>query len=82
MGIRSVTQGTQLGLCDNPEGWAGVGGGRRLKREWTHVSLWQVCVDVPQKPTQYCNYPSIKNKEMFLKVYMGVETFSLVLGLF
>ena len=36
--------------------------GRRFKRERTYVYLWLIHVDVWQKPTQYCNYPSIKNK--------------------
>ena len=42
---------------------AQVGGGRvRLKREGTYVHLWLIHVDIWQKSTQYCNYPSIKNK--------------------
>ena len=36
--------------------------GRKLKRKGTYVYLWLICVDVWQKSTQYCNYPSIKNK--------------------
>ena len=34
----------------------------RLKKEGTYVYLWLIRVDAWQKPTQYCNYPSIKNK--------------------
>ena len=41
-------------LCDNLEGWDGVGEGRRLKREGTYVYLWLIHVDIWQKPTQYC----------------------------
>jgi len=41
-------------------GWK-VGG--RLKREETYISLWLIQVDECQKPTQNCNYPSIKNKK-------------------
>jgi len=48
----------KLGFCENLEGWDGVGGGR----EGTYVYLLLMYVDVRQKPTQYCNYPSIKNK--------------------
>ena len=48
----------KLGFCDNLEGWDGVGGGR----EGTYVYLRLMHIDVWQKPTQYCNYPSIKNK--------------------
>ena len=36
--------------------------GERLKREGTYIYQWLIHVDVWQKPTQYCNYPSIKNK--------------------
>ena len=40
-------------------GWE-VGG--KLKREGTYIDLWSMHVDIGQKPTQYCNYPSIKKK--------------------
>ena len=36
-------------------------------REATYVYLQLIWVDVWQKPTQYCNYPSIKNKERKIK---------------
>ena len=39
-------------LCDNLEGWDGVGG--RFKREGTYVYLQLIHVDVWQKPIQYC----------------------------
>ena len=44
-------------------GWD-VGGS--LKKEGTYVYLWLDVwqVDVWQKSTQYCNYPSIKNKRI------------------
>ena len=46
-----MTQGAQICLlCDNLEGWDGVGGGR----EGTYVYLWLIHADVWQKPTQYC----------------------------
>ena len=41
-------------LCDNLEGWDGVGEGGRLRREGTHVYLWLIHVDVWQKPTKHC----------------------------
>ena len=31
MGISCVTQGTQQGLCNNLEGWGGVGGGKEAQ---------------------------------------------------
>ena len=52
----------KLGLCDIQRGGVGWEVGGRLKREWTYVYLWLIRVDVWQKPTQHCNYPSIKNK--------------------
>ena len=42
-----------MGLCDNLEGWNGVGGGMEVQ-EGTYVYLWLIHVDVWQKPTQYC----------------------------
>ena len=41
----------KLMLCDNLEGWK-VGG--RFKREGIYVYLWQIHVDIWQKPSQYC----------------------------
>ena len=44
----------KLVLCDNLEGWDGVGDGRGFKREGTYGYLWLFNVDVWQKPSQYC----------------------------
>ena len=41
-------------LCDNLEGWDGVGVGGRLRREGTHVYLWLIHVDMWQKPAKHC----------------------------
>ena len=41
-------------LWDNPEGWCGEGGGRRVQDGGTHVHLWLIHVDVWKKPPQYC----------------------------
>ena len=38
------------GPCDNLEGWDGMRGVKEVR------------VDIWQKPTQYCNYPSNKNE--------------------
>ena len=43
-------------LYDNLGWWDEVGVGR----EGTYIYLWLIHVDVWQKPTQYCSYPSIK----------------------
>ena len=39
-------------LCDNLEGWDGVG--RKFKKEGTYVYLWVIHVDVWKKLAQYC----------------------------
>ena len=41
-------------LSDNPEGRDGVRNGKEVQKEGTYVYLWQIHVDVWQKPTQYC----------------------------
>ena len=40
-------------------GWAGRQEGQ-FRMDMTHVYLWLVHIDIWQKPSQYCNYPSIK----------------------
>ena len=40
-------------LCDDLEGWDGVGIGGRFKREGTYVYLWLIRMVVEQKPTQH-----------------------------
>ena len=40
-------------LWNNPEGWGGEGGGRGFRMGGTHVILWQIHVDVWQKPSQF-----------------------------
>ena len=50
-----------LVLCDNLEGWNGVGG--RFKREETYVYLWLIDADVWQKPTQYCRAINLQSKK-------------------
>ena len=44
----------KLVLCDNLEGWDGVGVGRGFKGEGAHVYLWLVHAVVWQKPAQHC----------------------------
>ena len=56
-------------LCDNQEGWDGVGVGGRLKREATDIDPWLIHVDVWQKPTQHCKaiILQLKNKQNFFE---------------
>ena len=49
-------------LWDNPVGWGGVGGGRRVQDRGTYVHLWLIHVDVWQKPPQYCKVISLQLK--------------------
>ena len=37
---------SKLVLWDNPEGWGGEGGGRRVQGRGIHVHLWLIHVDV------------------------------------
>ena len=41
------------GLCDNLEGYSGMGGGKGFKREGPYVYLWLIHVALWQKPAQY-----------------------------
>ena len=47
---------------DNPEGWGGEGGGRKVQEGGTHVYLRLIHVDVWQKPPQYCKVISLQLK--------------------
>ena len=49
-------------LCDNLDGWGGVGGGGMFKGEGTYVYLWPSHVHVLQKPTQYCKATKLRLK--------------------
>ena len=47
----------KLGVCNNLEGWQGVGGGRGVEEGGAyvyHVCLRQINVDAWNKPMQYC----------------------------
>ena len=53
---------SNLGSVTTQRGGTGWKMGGRLKKEEAYVCLWLIHVDIWQKP-EYCNYPSIKNKE-------------------
>ena len=57
---------SNLVLCDNLEGWGGVGDGEGFRREESYVYLWLIHVDVWQKPRQFCKAIILKLKS-FLK---------------
>ena len=44
-------------LCDNLKG---RGGGEGTSRGRTRGCLWPIHADVWRRPSQYCNYPSVK----------------------
>jgi len=54
-----------LGLVhwDDPEGWYGEGGRRGGSGWGTRVYLWQIHVDVWQKPIQYCKVINLQLKK-------------------
>ena len=57
-----MKQGSKLMLWDNPEGWSGEGGGRRVQDGGTHVHPWLINVSVWQKPPQYCKVINLQLK--------------------
>ena len=64
------------GLWDSPpERWDGVGSGRKVQREGTHVYLGLIHVDVWQKPTQYCKAIILQLK---INQFSSVQLLSLV----
>ena len=70
-------------LCDNLEGWDGVGGGREVYEGGSYVYLWLIHVDVWQKPTRYCKAIILQLKiNIFLKrICTKQTTFLLVIYL-
>ena len=54
----------KAGLWDNlAVGWGGKCEGGATGRG-RYTDLWLIHADVWQQPTQYCNYPSIKNNSL------------------
>ena len=58
--LLSDTGSSNLVLCDNLDGWDGVGAGKEVQekdtkkqRKGTYIYLWLIPVDVCQKPTSY-----------------------------
>ena len=60
--VNSMHEGghSKLLLWDNPEGWGGERGRRRVQNGGTHVHPWLIYVDVWQKPPQYCKVISLQ----------------------
>ena len=56
------TRHSKLTHWDDPEGWGGEGGGRRVQGGGTHVHQWLIHADVWQKPPQYCKVISLQLK--------------------
>ena len=56
-------------LCDNLEGWDGVGVGERFNKERICVQLWLIHIAVWQKPTQHCKATILQLKINFKKKY-------------
>ena len=40
-------------LCDNTEGWHGLGGEKEVQEGGAYIYFWLIYVDIWQKPTQY-----------------------------
>ena len=52
-------------LCDNLEGWVGVGGGTEAPEGGDILYLWLIHINLWQKPTQYCKAIILQLKEIF-----------------
>ena len=65
VGICYVAQEALWVLCDNVEGWDAVGGGWEIQEEGIYMHLWQIHVDVWQKPARCCKAisPQLKIKK-------------------
>ena len=50
---------SKLVFWDNPEGWDGEGGGRRVQGGETHARPWLIHVDVWQNPSQSVQFSSV-----------------------
>ena len=59
-------------LCDDLEGWDGVGGRGRLKREETCVYSGLIHTVVWQKPTQQCKAIILQKKFFKKKDYCKI----------
>ena len=57
-------------LCDNLEGWNGVGDGRGFRREGTGVHLWPLRVDKRQRPTQFCT--TVVLQPLYIVLYFSI----------
>ena len=45
---------SNLGLCDNQDGWDVVRDGTDVQERGAYVYLWRIHIDIWQKPIQYC----------------------------
>ena len=62
MGSCPIAQRAQLVLCDNLEGWDGVGGGKEVQEGRTLIYLWLIHIDIWKKPTQHCKAITLQLK--------------------
>ena len=60
MGICCMAEETQTGALYQPRGVGWGGKWQKGSRGRGYVYLWLIHVDIWQKTTKFCNYPSIK----------------------
>ena len=62
-------------LCDNLEGWDGVGDRRKDQEGGAYAYLWLIHVDVWQKARRYCKAIILQNVYVYVCVCVcGVHT--------
>ena len=57
-------------LCDNLEGWDGMGEGRGARREGTYVYLWLIYVNELQRSTQY--FRAVVLQSLYFVLYFSI----------
>ena len=65
--------------CNDPEGWDGEQGGRRVQDGETHVHPWLIHVNVWQKPPQYCKVISLELKQIIIllkSVFLAFQSYA------
>ena len=66
-------------ICDDLDGWDGVGVGGSLKREGIYVYLWLIHIVVWQKPIQHCKAIIHQIKKQLASTFLIIVFVSTIL---